>query len=279
LQIAKGHDTIMKNIQRYIPMDSEISIIRKWYKLLPFPARYDELFEAGLKTLSFPIADRFCNNTLDNFYIALHRCEAVADQCRKLGIPEPIFMETLSDLVTLSNTWYSFNLQLGLAEPGWIDNHLSVRLFQLGRLQFCMGTAPLAIPLAGILPGEPVLEVHIREGLPLTPEECSRSVDFARQFFPKYFPEHTFRCFVCDSWLLDPALHHFLPASSNILAFQSRFQIEKRYPSDSRLKYLFRWDARRHNLEQFPASSGFSNRIKTHVMAGGPLEDAIGWFL
>lgn len=260
-------------------MNQQVQLIRKWYKALPFPARYDELFEAGLQKVSFPVADYFGHNAFDNFYIALFRCESMADRCKQLGIPESIVMETLSDLVTLTNTWYSFNQALGLAEPEWIDNHLSVRLFQLGRLQFCMGTSPLAIPEAGVLPGDPVLEVHIREGQPLDPEACSRSITFAREFFPRYFPEHIFKCFLCDSWLLDPDLKKFSAEGSNILQFQARFQIVKRFPSDSRLKYLFRWDARRHNLEQFPASSSFAARIKDHVMSGGTLKDAIGWFL
>ena len=260
-------------------MNQQVQLIRKWYKALPFPARYDELFEAGLHKLSFPIADRFGDNAFDNFYIALFRCESVADRCKKQGIPESIVMETLSDLVTLTNTWYSFNHQLGLAEPEWIDNHLSGHLFQLGRLQFCMGAAPIAIPEAGILSDDPVLEVHIREGQPLEPEACSRSIAFAREVFPHSFPEHSFKCFLCDSWLLDPDLKNFSAEGSNILQFQSRFRIEKRYPSDSRLKYLFRWDAQRNNLEQFPASSSFAARIKDHVLSGGSLEDAIGGFL
>ena len=260
-------------------MDPQVQLIRKWYTALPFPARYDALFDAGLKKLSFPLADQFGSEAFDNFYIALFRCEAMAERCRALGIPEPMVMETLSDLVTLTNTWYSFNETLGLAEPEWIDNHLSVRLFQLGRLQFCMGCAPLPIPEAGVLPGDPVLEVHIREGQPLTPEACSRSIAFAREFFPKYFPQHHFKCFLCDSWLLDPDLRRFSAEGSNILQFQSRFQIVKRFPSDTRLKYLFRWDARRHNLEQFPAASSFAARIKAHVLSGGALEDAVGWFL
>lgn len=260
-------------------MHQEELILRKWYRTLEFPARYDALFEAGLKALSFPLADRFGSNAFDNFYIALSRCEAMADRCRKLGIPEAIILKTLSDIVTLTNTWYSFNGQLGLAEPDWIDNHVSGRLFQLGRLQFCMGTAPLAIPEAGVFPGDSVLEVHIREGQPLDPQACDHSVSLAREFFPRYFPEHDFRCFLCDSWLLDPDLKNFSPTGSNILQFQSRFQIIQRFPSDSRLKYIFRWDARRHNLEQFPAISSFADRIKRHVLAGGVLEDAIGWFL
>jgi len=260
-------------------MNQQIQLIRKWYESLPFPTQYDALFEVGLRKLTSPIAHRFGDNAFDNFYIALFRCESMADRCKQLGIPESIVMETLSDLVTLTNTWYSFNQALGLAEPEWIDNHLSVRLFQLGRLQFCMGGAPLAIDEAGVLPGDPILEVHVREGQPLTPEECSRSIAFARDFFPRYFPEHTFRCFVCDSWLLDSDLKNYSAEGSNILQFQTRFQIVKRFPSDSRLKYLFRWDARRHNLNQFPASSSFAAGIKAHVLSGGTLEDAIGWFL
>ena len=49
-----------------------------------------------------------------------------------------------------------------------------------------------------------------------------------RDFFPRYCPEFRFKGFACGSWLLDPTLQDFLPKTSNIVRFQSLFNL---YPS------------------------------------------------
>ena len=66
--------------------------------------------------------------------------------------------------------------------------------------------------------GAGVLSVHIPETGPLTPAFCDASFARARQIFPAH---HTA---ACTSWLLDPQLADVLPADSNIVGFQRRFE-------------------------------------------------------
>ena len=68
--------------------------------------------------------------------------------------------------------------------------------------------------------GDPVLEIHIPEGPPLTAEASRDSLDQAVEFFPRYFPEQGFRGFACYTWLMGPQWPEFLKPESNIVRWQ-----------------------------------------------------------
>ena len=91
------------------------------------------------------------------------------------------------------------------ADVEWVEMVWSGRLAELGRLQF--------EDLGG------VLRVHIPEAGPLKPAPCDASFARAREIFPDY------RTAECQSWLLDPRLADVLPAGSNIVRFQRRFEL------------------------------------------------------
>jgi hypothetical protein len=93
------------------------------------------------------------------------------------------------------------------ADVEWIERVWSGRVVELGRLQFEDD-------------GDRLLCVHIPEAGPLTPELCDASFARARQIFPEH---HTA---ACTSWLLDPQLADVLPADSNIVRFQRRFELD-----------------------------------------------------
>lgn len=92
------------------------------------------------------------------------------------------------------------------ADVGWVEIVWSGRLAELGRLQFESRE-------------DGVLAVHIPESGPLTPAACDASFARAREVFPGH------RVASCHSWLLDPALADVLPADSNIVRFQRRFEL------------------------------------------------------
>jgi len=71
--------------------------------------------------------------------------------------------------------------------------------------------------------GDRTLGVHIPEGDRLTPASCTDAFEHAEAFFAMYFPEHDYKAFETDSWLLDHQHAAYLPESSNIIQFQRRF--------------------------------------------------------
>ena len=112
-------------------------------------------------------------------------------------------LDTLQDIVTWTNVWSDMKGTLYLGELSWLSRHLQGKLFKLGRLQFCMAAAEEDIPAYGITKGENVMEIHIPRGGKLDLQEVQESIEQAKVFFAKYFPEFSYRCFTCHSWLLD----------------------------------------------------------------------------
>lgn len=140
---------------------------------------------------------------------------------RERGIPDSIAAATLADIgrhVAISRTTRG---SFGLETWKWLTEQASGTLFQLGRLHFHLVPGPQGIP--GLSPGEAVLDVHIPEAGPLSPELVQAAFGQAVQFFGEFFPAHPVRFAHCHSWLLDPYLLQHLPASSNIVAFANRF--------------------------------------------------------
>jgi hypothetical protein len=125
----------------------------------------------------------------------------------------------------------------------------------------------------------PVLGVHIPSAGPfhgpMTIEACDESFRAAVPFFREHFPEHAFRGFTCKSWLLDNQLARYLPASSNIVAFQRRFHlVPLRAATDAQalermfaiaaedLPVVFDW-------ARAPQDTSLRRILARHALAGG----------
>jgi len=158
-------------------------------------------------------------------YASLGLARRVAAQQAAMGIDAGISTATLRDIgqqVFLHHRVYG---DLGMNKGWWLCHHLSHHLFRLGRLQFQRGRAFERIGPIGA--GEPFLDVHIPEDGPLDPGACDASFARSRRFFDAHFPDERPAWLACSSWLLDPVLQTLLASSSNILAFQRRFELHR----------------------------------------------------
>ena len=187
-----------------------------------------------------------------------------------------ILRDTLDDIGRWAKTYFSYTGKVGLEEVSWLSNHLSLRLFQLGRLQFCMEAADFAAPSQGLRRGDPLVSVHICSGSPLDPALCDQSFALARTFFQKHFPEYPFRFFSCHSWLLDSEVLPLVPEGSNIALFQKRFQIVERVPSSAIARYVFRWNIQPEEIAGYCPQSGFQQRLKAQLLTGKQFYEATG---
>ncbi|MEV0001837.1 acyltransferase domain-containing protein [Micromonospora sp. NPDC050980] len=93
----------------------------------------------------------------------------------------------------------------------WLTLHARGGIYELGRLQHQRGET---------------IGLHVPESGPLTPAAVDASLDAARVFFPRHFPDEHHTEFSCGSWLLDPQLREHLPEDANIVRFQRRFTLE-----------------------------------------------------
>ena len=245
-------------------------IIEKWYLALGFPQKFDKAFYQALAdydiddSVSIDTYDLSCQDGKMNLLSVLYMCEALEQTYQARKISRDILLDTLQDIVRYTVIWSNIKETLYLGELEWLKFHLQGALVKLGRVQFKLTSAPQVFPESGIIEPEYMMELHIPDEGPLTPEAVDASLQVADAFFAK----DAFRYFTCRSWLLDPTLTDFLKPGSNILAFQDRFQIVATLPSDGLLRYLFKWNTNRENLEQFTPTSGLAARVKESALAG-----------
>ncbi|MBE6582953.1 MAG: hypothetical protein E7648_06805 [Ruminococcaceae bacterium] len=257
-------------------------IIKKWYKTLSFPSEYDVEFYNALNAI--PISDvitldaynKDCKDGKRNLLSYLYMCESTYNEARKIGIPESVILDTLSDVVTWCITWSNVKGELYLGELGWLSCHLGLKLFRLGRLQFCMAKAMHDIPKYGIKIGDNVMEIHIPAGESLTPANCEDSISHAKEFFAKYFPEFEYSVFTCHSWLLDDTLKEFLPDDSGIIRFGNMFDKISEEESTALLRYVFTWDTTELNLKDQVPRSSLAKAVQEEIANGKKFHQTLG---
>lgn len=258
------------------------SIIEFWYKKLNFPAKYDEEFYRALEEIEIPPDSRLedydpkCEDGKRNLLAYLYFCEELKRRYEEKGIGEDILLDTLSDLVVWTETWSELKGQLWLSELYWLNFHMGMRLFKLGRLQFCLGKAKHDAPTHGLAKGDQVVDVHIQAVGPLKREDCLESFERAKTFFATHYAESKYKFFTCHSWLMDKKLDKVLPQDSNIIRFRDLFDIVHEQPADAILKYVFKWDTTAETLADTPVTSGFAQRVKDRRLAGEMFNEAFG---
>jgi hypothetical protein len=245
---------------------------------LGFPSQLDrEAYEAlGSIRATGSAAILLEDEGLDNLFSYLWRCDATEEEYRRRGIPDKILTDTLGDIPIWCRIWSEIKGRLYLGETAWLKNHLDPTLFRLGRLEFKIASSFCDIPKYGIFKGDPVTEIHIPEGDRLTSEACRESIEAAREFFPRYYPEHSFSVFTCHSWLLDEGLLEYLPEDSGIARFGDMFDRIHSTPSHSLIKYLFRWDITPEGLASATPRSGLASWVKSSLLSGRCFFETLG---
>ncbi len=112
----------------------------------------------------------------------------------------------------------------------------------------------------------PILGIHIPAGESLDIQSCADSIDYALEFFPKYFPEKTFKGFACNCWFLDNQFEKILPDNSNIIKFQREFYL---YPlsiggSDSYSR-IFGKDWIDHEFKNLPRKTSMQKAVAKYM--------------
>lgn len=271
------------NSHKWSPEEPAVKgIIEKWYKRLSFPKVYDKEFYAALDTVKISDAiavegyDKDCCDGLYNLLSYLFFCEEAERRCKELLIPDEIITETLADIVTWCVHWSNIKGRLYLGELNWLARHLEGRLFRIGRLQFCMAKAERDIPEYAVKEGDPVIEIHIPEGDGLTDEGVSASIEGAKEFLLKYFPDYNYSVFTCHSWLLDDTLKEYLTENSGIIRFGNRFDKVAWDEKPELIRYLFTWDTTLPNLKQKHPTSSLAKKVQEAVLKGKKFYEVLG---
>lgn len=217
------------------------------------------------------------------------------------GIPDDVSWESLGDLGQQMSVHRRIFGAGGLHTQWWLTLAFRGVLYGLGRLQFNRGViwfddAPAPDGVTAPKRDEFAVGLHIPERGSMDPDECERSIERAREFFARHFPEEPVRWGTCVSWLLDDQLAEYLPATSNIVAFQRRFHLvpplnrsEWDNPpawtsgDKSMLEFVFR---RMHEgpdyptglVDSLPRETSLQRAFVDHLRAGRHWWGRAGWF-
>lgn len=216
-------------------------------------------------------------------YVFLVVLPSVRAYHEQRGIPDAISWATLAALGSAVESHRQRLGTGGMDAPFWIDLHFRGGIYLLGRLGFNRGDlgflAP-AVQAAGLPYGEsdPALGVHAAPTGALDPAACDASFNLAREFFGRHFPEEPYRIARCGSWILDEQLANYLPADSNIIRFQRRFQLaaETRDGDADILSRIF-GAAPDTDLATLPRRTTLQRAVIDHLRAGRHWKIGFGW--
>lgn len=254
-------------------------------------SRADALAEKILSKGCLFCSVEYCNNPTEYAPLLLAAslilAQKVYEKYRERNIPDEIFYDTMSDITVWVNTLKREENVDGLKNIGWLYNHFKFELFKIGRLQYqffktnyvVSGVPFLKISQMTVKNHRPVLNIHIPEGEPLSFDKCKDSINSAKEFFGKYFPEYKFDGFVCESWLLDPNNALFMDNSKNIVKFADLFDTVVRTKRNSFeiVKRLWGKEIKSaKDITDFPEITDLQKRTKTYILSGSKTGSGYG---
>ena len=128
-------------------------------------------------------------------------------------------------------------------------------------------------------PGDPVLEIHIPAGSPLTPGAVDASLAAAPGFFREHLGVTEPRCLVCASWLLDRALEELAPGS-HVASFAGRFTrvpFASPYVTNDFQMFERVFGQRPPDLSKAPRDTGLRRKILDYYAAGKSCRNLAGY--
>ncbi len=211
----------------------------------------------------------------------------------RCGVPEEIAWASLADLRRHMEIHRRVYGTTGVEAAWWITLSLRGELVDLGRLQynrFTRGAGDESPGLwyspedasrlgPGFCPGDPCLGIHIPEGAPLSPASVEESVEMAGRFFREHYTTDRRRIATCLSWMLDDQLAEYLPADSNIITFQRRFElVPDHYEGDRDVFwFVFRTAPESVELGTLPQRTTMERAAVAHLRSGRHWRLRAGW--
>ena len=182
------------------------------------------------------------------------------------GISDEIYYDTMSDI----RIWCEKNSDKGLENYGWLQNHVKLELFRIGRLQFQLYECKNKTLNYNKLPfsyGDNLINIHIPEGERLSREKCIESLEKADEFFAAFYPGYSYDYYFCESWLLFEGNRDFMAENSNIVSFMSLFTISYSLKIDAQtIERVF--GKRRLFKRNYPEKTDLQRRTKAYILSG-----------
>jgi hypothetical protein len=217
----------------------------------------------------------------------------IRDCHEDFGIPSDVSWKTLSMLGRAMTEYRQRHGEAGIRLTPWKWLRFSGWLYEVGRLEvahYRIRTHPKeAGPLfwyddetiarlgPGFRLGDPALSIHIPPSDPLTPTAFDDSFHRIRTDFKGIYPGEPMRVATCTSWLLDEQLAEYLPAESNIVAFQKRFNLVPGGRDDDAIVQAVFGRRRPAELDTLPQRTRLERAVVQHLREGRHWRVRTGW--
>jgi hypothetical protein len=186
-------------------------------------------------------------------------------------IEEEIWIDTMKAFSRFVREHFSSYGFYGFDRGYWTTRQRDAKLFRLGELEYEL--------LRGE-DGAPSIALHIPTDACIETEGINESLDRARSFLKKHFPEWADAPIKCESWLLSPALKGLLPAGARILRFQAAFDLTETEPeANDVLQWVFGLTESQKasaRLEDLPEDTSLRRNAKAFLLDGGRIGTATG---
>lgn len=196
----------------------------------------------------------------------LEAARRVHDRYAEKGISDQVYFDTMKCFPRFLAECKRNTGKVCFDRGWWTYRQLSMELFRIGELEYEFVEWQ----------GKKALSIHIPSDAHFSKELVGESLYEARAFYAKHYPEYEDADYICDTWLLAPALREFLHPESNILEFQARFELlNVNEDATDYLVWLF--GARSDTpLKELKEDTSLQKAVKTHVLNGGKIGVAFG---
>lgn len=195
----------------------------------------------------------------------------IYDRYREMQIDDVIYVDTMKCFTRFINECHKKNGRMFFDRGWWTYRQISMSLFRIGALEYEFQKTE---------PGNMgAISVHIPSDADLSGNHVDISLKEAASFFRTKYPDYSYDRYVCDSWLMAPALRPLLPKDSNIIAFQDHFVITRENKEDAGyLDWLFQSPGVT-DFEKLPALTSLQKKVKESLLNGGYVGAAHGEIL
>ncbi|MDE7299037.1 MAG: acyltransferase domain-containing protein [Lachnospiraceae bacterium] len=185
----------------------------------------------------------------------LNIASGIFGEYQRKGIPAKIFLDTMKFCTRFLNEYYKTYGSYRFIWGWWFPRQLSMREFRIGALEYEYFE-------------EKCISVHIPSDADLSKPSVMKSLAEFGEFCKKYYPEWSGMELCCESWLLSPALNKVLGEDSNILQFQSLFEVKE---TDEESMAVLDWvfPGFDHVSEQLPERTSLQRNLKKYLLSGG----------
>ena len=187
-------------------------------------------------------------------------------------LPREIMIDTLKCFSRFVREYFASWGEYGFDRGFWTTRQISAKLFRIGELEYELLEEK----------EKPLLSLHIPSDARLEPALLDESVQKARDFLGRFFPQWQNAPIHCESWLLSLDLESLLPPSSRILGFQRAFDITP--CPDGALGDVLQWvyrltppQQKTVRLDALPESTALQRSMKQYLLSGKTFHPGSGY--